>query len=139
MKFLFTYVLNCCIIISSMFGIRVFGSCCITFFFLFFFLFCKTNMLFIQLVSLQLFSKKTKRTTKLQRTYFDENRRLEKFFDIYREKILRLLYSTNNRSSRWNDFAILSTSFLISIVNRINNKNKPRTSRGLSILLRKSQ
>lgn len=96
-------------------------------------------MLFIQLVSLQLFSKKTKRTTKLQRTYFDENRRLEKFFDIYREKILRLLYSTNNRSSRWNDFAIFSTSFLISIVNRINNKNKPRTSRGLSILLRKSQ
>lgn len=29
----------------------------------FFFPFCKTNMLFIQLVSLQLFSKKTKRTT----------------------------------------------------------------------------
>lgn len=83
----------CCIIISSMFGIRVFGSCCKMFFFIFFFLlFVKQICYLFSLFHYNYSVKKQNEQRKLQRTCFDENRRLEKFFDIFREKILRLLF-----------------------------------------------
>lgn len=58
----------------------------------FFFLFVKQICYLFSLFHYNYSVKKQNEQRKLQRTCFDENRRLEKFFDIFREKILRLLF-----------------------------------------------
>lgn len=62
------------------------------FLYFFFFLFVKQICYLFSLFHYNYSVKKQNEQRKLQRTCFDENRRLEKFFDIFREKILRLLF-----------------------------------------------